>query len=151
MAKEKLDLETYMVDPVLRDRLYRVNPEALTPDYQPMGELDAEDISEIVEAISTMGFLNPVLIDGENVIVAGRGLVEVAARIGIDDIPALRLEDLDEFERRVYFHMTHHFYKIAGLDPEIFRLEAQHILSFTASGRFALELFAAQRPVAAVE
>ncbi|MCV2864414.1 ParB N-terminal domain-containing protein [Albidovulum sediminicola] len=149
MAKEKLDLETYMVDPVLRDRLYRVNPEALTRDYQPMGELDAEDISEIVEAICTMGFLNPVLVDEVNVIVAGQGLVEAAARIGLEDIPALRLEDLDEFERRVYFHMTHHFYKIAGLDPEVFRVEAQHILSFTASGRLALELFAAKSAVAA--
>jgi hypothetical protein len=151
MAKEKLNLETYMVDPVLRDRLYRVNPEALTRDYQPMGKLDAEDISEIVQAISTMGFLNPVLVDDENVIVAGQGLVEAAARIGLDDIPALRLKDLDDFERRLYFHMTHHFYESAGLDPEIFRLEAQHILSFTASGRLALELFAAQRVVAAAE
>ena len=60
-------------------------------------------------------------------------------------LEALGLAEMEDRERPGAYH------KIAGLDPEIFRLEAQHILSFTASGRFALEPFAAQRPVAAVE
>lgn len=149
MAKEKLDLETYMVEPALRDRLFRVRPEDLKMNYQPLGELDDVDIADIREALYCMGFLNPTLIDRDNVVVAGQGVVTAAHQIGLDDVPVLRLEELSEDERRAYFYMTHHFYKIANLDPEIFRLEAQHILTFTASGRLALELISAKAEVAA--
>ncbi len=137
---DKLDLETSMVAPVLRDRLFRVNPENLTRDFQPMGELDEEAISEIVETLCVMGFLTPVLIDGNNVIVAGQGLANAAMQTTLEDIPVLRLEELDAEDRKIYFLMLHHFFKISGLDMKIFRIEAQQILSFTASGRLALEI-----------
>lgn len=139
MKNEKLDLEISMVAPVLRDRLFRVNPENLNRDFQPMGELDDEDISEIVKTLCVMGFLTPVLIDGDNVIIAGQGLADAAMQTTLEDIPALRLEDLDAEDRKIYFRMMHHFFKISGLDPKFFRIEAQHILSFTASGRLGLK------------
>ena len=47
MKNEKLDLETYMVEPVLRDRLFRVNPADLKRNFQPLGELDEADIADI--------------------------------------------------------------------------------------------------------
>ena len=140
MNNKRLDLETSMVAPVLRDKLFRVNPEQLIRDFQPMGELDEEDISEIVETLCVMGFLTPVLIDRDNVIIAGQGLADAAMQTDLEDIPALRLDDLDAEERKTYFLMMHHFFKISELDPKIFRIEAQLILSFTASGRLALEI-----------
>ncbi len=145
MHESKLDLETYMVAPVFRDRLFRVNPAQLTHNFQPMGELDEEDISEIVKALFTLGFLTPVLVDSDGVIIAGQGLVEAAVRIGLDDIPALRLEGLNAEERSIYFRMTHQFFKTADLDREIFQIEVQHILSFTVSGRLTMEIQASQQ------
>ena len=149
MKREKLDLETCMVEPVLRDRLFRVNPAELKRNFLPLGELDEADIADIREAICIMEWLNPVLIDCDNAIVAGQGIVEAAYQIGLDDIPALKLEELNEEERRLYFYMTHHFFKYTNLEQRVFRIDAQHILPFTASGRLALEIQAAAARMAA--
>ncbi len=56
MPNKTLDLETSLVAPALRDKLFRVNPAELIRDFQPMGELDEEDISEVVETLCVMGF-----------------------------------------------------------------------------------------------
>jgi hypothetical protein len=122
MAK---DLETYMVAPILRDRLFRVPLAALNRDYQPMGELAAEDIGKIVEALGIMGFLNPVRIDEMGGIVAGHGRVTAAKQLGIEKVPTIELSHLMPAERRAYVIADNRLAELAGWDREILRIEFQ--------------------------
>jgi ParB-like chromosome segregation protein Spo0J len=43
-----------------------------------------KQISKIAASIKQFGFVNPVLIDGDNRIVAGHGRVEAAKKFGLD-------------------------------------------------------------------
>ncbi|WP_170708808.1 MULTISPECIES: ParB N-terminal domain-containing protein [unclassified Ruegeria] len=142
MEIEKIDLETSMVAKELRSKLFRMNPADLHPDFQPLGELDRDDIAEIERSLIDIGVMTPVLITGDDTIVAGQGLVEAALQIGLDDIPALTLDDLSEEEYPLFFRQMYRFYRLANIDWEIFQIDAQQILSFTASGRLALKIHA---------
>ncbi len=99
----RMDLETYMVADVLRDRLFRKPPEKLSNAIQLAERLNAEDHAEIEDSLYRMGILTPVLIDKYDRIVAGHGLVAAAKLIGLDDIPVLRLEELTVEEMTVFF------------------------------------------------
>lgn len=142
METEKPDLETSLVAKEFRDKLFRMKPADLHPDFQPLGKLDRDDIAEIARSLINIGVMTPVLTLGDNTIVAGQGLVEAALQIGLDDIPALRLEDLSEEEHPLFFRQMYRFYSLANIDWEIFQIDAQQILSFTASGRLAQKIHA---------
>lgn len=133
MLDHQIDIETYMVAPVLRDRLFRVSPFKLVYEFQTWDKHPEKYLSKILDALINIGFLTPVLIDTDSVVIAGQGLVEAAAHIGLDDIPALRLEELSAEERRIYIKMMHHFFNIAGLNRKDFLVEAQHIFSIALS------------------
>ena len=49
-----------------------------------------KQIRQIADSIKRFGFTNPVLVDGENRIIAGHGRVEAARSIGMTTIPVLR-------------------------------------------------------------
>jgi len=49
-------------------------------------------------SINQFGFVNPCLIDANNVIIAGHNRAEVARQMGLKTIPAIRLSHLSEAE-----------------------------------------------------
>lgn len=54
----------------------------------------------IARSIEEFGFVNPVLIDGSNTIIAGHGRLMAAARLGMDQVPVIMLDYLSERQRR---------------------------------------------------
>ncbi len=75
-------------------------------EYQPISRLlpyaqnarthSPEQIKIIAASIREFGFVNPVLIDVDNNIIAGHGRVQAAQSIGVIDIPVIRLGGLSE-------------------------------------------------------
>jgi ParB-like chromosome segregation protein Spo0J len=61
-----------------------------------------KQIQQIAESIRRFGFTNPVLIDGENRILAGHGRVEAAREIGMPTAPCLRVDHRSAAEKRAY-------------------------------------------------
>jgi len=61
-----------------------------------------DQIRNLARSIETFGFLVPVLIDEAGRILAGHARVEAAKRLGWDTVPALRVCDLTEAERRAF-------------------------------------------------
>jgi ParB-like chromosome segregation protein Spo0J len=59
-------------------------------------------IKLIAESLRAFGFLNPVLIDENRMIIAGHGRVEAAKRLGMTDVPTLRVDHLTDDEKRAY-------------------------------------------------
>ena len=48
------------------------------------------------------GFISPVLIDGDDGIIAGHGRVEAAKLIGMSDVPTVRVDHLTPAQIRAY-------------------------------------------------
>jgi DNA modification methylase len=86
-------------------------------------------IKQIAESIRVFGFVNPVLIDRNNRIIAGHGRVAAAKLLGMDEVPTIRLEDLTEEQIQFYVIADNKLAENAGWDREILAVELQHLLS----------------------
>lgn len=55
-----------------------------------------KNIEELAESIKTFGFKNPILINSDNVIIAGHGRYAAAKKIGLKEVPCIYADDLNE-------------------------------------------------------
>ena len=61
-----------------------------------------EQVAQIAASIKEFGFNNPVLVDGENGIIAGHGRVLAARKLSLDKVPTIELAHLTENQRKAY-------------------------------------------------
>ena len=88
-----------------------------------------KQIRQIAESIRRFGFTNPVLIDGENRILAGHGRVEAAREIGMTTAPCLRVDHMSAAEKRAYVLADNKLALNAGWDEELLALELKELMS----------------------
>ena len=99
--------------------------EALHP-YERNARTHSEaQVEKIANSIREFGFLNPVLIDKNDMIIAGHGRVLAAQKLGLKKVPCLRVEDLTETQIRAYILADNKLAEEAGWDEEILRTELQ--------------------------
>lgn len=79
-----------------------INPKLLKPHPQNSRKHSEEQIQQLMASISQFGFNGTILIDEENVILAGHGRTQAMIRLGRETIPCLRKEGLTDVEKRAY-------------------------------------------------
>ena len=82
-----------------------------------------EQVLQIASSIKEFGFLNPVIIDAENGIIAGHGRVMAAKKLGLDDVPCIDASHLSEAQKKAYIIADNKLALNAGWDDEILRIE----------------------------
>jgi DNA modification methylase len=95
-----------------------------------------EQVAQIAASIKEFGFNNPVLIDKEDGIIAGHGRVMAARKLGLEEVPCVRLEHLTETQRKAYIIADNRLALNAGWNEELLTIELNDLL---ADG-FALEI-----------
>jgi len=80
-------------------------------------------VTKIAASIKEFGFLNPVIVDGENGIVAGHGRVMAAKKLGMDEVPVIEANHLTEAQRRAYIIADNRLALDAEWDDEMLRVE----------------------------
>jgi hypothetical protein len=83
----------------------------------------AAQISKIAQSIKEFGFLNPVIVDGKNGIVAGHGRVLAAKQLGMTEVPVVEAGHLTEAQRRAYVIADNRLALDAGWDDAILKVE----------------------------
>ena len=86
-------------------------------------------IRQIAASIKAFGFTNPVLIDGNNTIIAGDGRVAAAKLLRLSLVPTIRLENLSPDQIRAYILADNRLAEKAGWDKSILAIELQHLLT----------------------
>jgi len=86
-----------------------------------------EQVAQIAASIKEFGFNNPVLVDKDNGIIAGHGRVQAARRLGLTEVPCVRLEHLTETQRKAYIIADNRLALNAGWDNELLRLELNEL------------------------
>ena len=89
---------------MLRDAsaIERVPVEALLP-YAANARTHSDDqIAQIAASIAEFGFNAPCLIDERGILIAGHGRLLAAKRLGLRDVPAIRLAHLTDAQARAY-------------------------------------------------
>jgi DNA modification methylase len=97
----------------LNPRNARVHPEA--------------QIGQIARSIERFGFNNPILIDCQNNVLAGEGRVRAARLLGLERVPALRIEHLNAAEKRAFVLADNKVAEASGWSKDILTLELQEL------------------------
>ena len=93
-------------------------------------------VAQIAASIKEFGWTNPILVDGDNGIIAGHGRLMAARKLGYKEVPTIELADLTETQKRAYIIADNRLALNAGWDNEMLTIELNDLL---VDG-FALEL-----------
>lgn len=107
----------------------------LTPDSRNARKHADADIAAICASIRDFGFCDPVAVWGpKNVIVEGHGRVLAAQKLGMTEVPVIRLDNLTDDQRRAYALAHNRTAELSGWDfPELDATLAELEASFDMS------------------
>jgi DNA modification methylase len=86
-----------------------------------------EQVEQLKASIAEFGFTNPVLIDEDNVLIAGHGRTEAARALGMTEVPAIRIKGLTEAQRNALRIADNSLALNAGWDTEALREELESL------------------------
>jgi DNA modification methylase len=81
-----------------------------------------------VDSIRSFGWTNPILIDGDGMVIAGHGRLEAAKLMGLETVPTIRIEDMTDAEKRAYVIADNRLAENAGWDSELLALELKDLV-----------------------
>jgi DNA modification methylase len=117
----------------------RIKPSKLIPyENNPRNNEDAVDI--VANSIKQFGFQNPILIDKNNVIVAGHTRHKAALKLGLDEVPCIRIENLTPEQIRAYRIADNSTADVASWDSALLDLELADLKEFDFAN-FGLDFF----------
>ena len=105
----------------------RLAVSSLTPYANNARTHSGEQVEQIARSIQEFGFTNPVLVDKEGGIIAGHGRVMAAERLGLKEVPCIRLGHLTEAQKRAYIIADNKLALNAGWDDALLAEELRAI------------------------
>lgn len=84
-------------------------------------------VAKIAASIKEFGFLNPVIVDGDNGIIAGHGRIMAAQKLGIEEVPTIEAAYLSEAQKRAYIIADNRLALDAGWDDELLKIELKDL------------------------
>ncbi len=99
------------------------NVEDLIPYARNSRTHSDEQVAQIAASVREFGWTNPVLVDGENGIIAGHGRILAARKLGMDEVPCIELAGLSDTQRRAYIIADNKLALNAGWDDELLAIE----------------------------
>ncbi|NGQ93298.1 site-specific DNA-methyltransferase [Rhodobacter sp. HX-7-19] len=97
--------------------------EALVPYARNARTHSEAQVARLAGSIREYGFTNPVLVDGENGIIAGHGRVMAARQLGLTQVPVIELAHLTEAQKRAYILADNRLAEEAGWDRDLLAIE----------------------------
>jgi hypothetical protein len=107
----------------LGTRIEHVAPERLHPNPRNARTHSPRQVERLAAAIRRFGFLNPVIIDENDMVLAGHGRLLAARKLGLRDVPVLRAAHMSEAEKRAYMIADNRIAELAGWDRSVLKEE----------------------------
>lgn len=82
-------------------QIHQINISELTP-YDKNPRLNDNAVPKVADSIRQFGFKVPIVIDSNNVIVAGHTRYKAAQQLGIEQVPCIIADDLSQEQIRAY-------------------------------------------------
>ena len=86
-----------------------------------------EQVMQVASSIKEFGFTNPILIDDDGGIIAGHGRLMAAKKLGLDEVPCIRLGHLSEAQRKAYVIADNQLALNSGWDLDTLKLEMDRL------------------------
>lgn len=101
--------------------------DSLSPyEHNPRNHSEKQ-IEQVAKSISEFGFINPIVIDSDNIIVAGHGRFLAANKLGLEEVPVIKIEDLTEAQLRAYRIADNKLTDNSTWDEAALRLELEYL------------------------
>lgn len=84
-------------------------------------------VAQIAASIREFGWTNPILLDGENGIIAGHGRLLAAQKLGETQVPTIELAHMSEAQKRAYVIADNKLALNAGWDDEMLFAEFEDL------------------------
>ena len=92
-------------------------------------------LEAICNSIKEFGFINPVIIDENNMILVGHGRIEASKILGLTKAPYRRVTNLTDDQKRAYILADNRLSDLGGWDEELLAQELENIsLDMSAFG-----------------
>lgn len=125
MNKKKLEINAGIIGRRIEKlSVDELHPYPANPYTHPQLQLNL-----ISWSLERFGFVNPVLVDHDNMVIAGHARIMAAKQINLSIVPALRL-DLDEPAKRAFGLFDNCLSELASWDKHLLALEWQDLSDF---------------------
>lgn len=84
-------------------------------------------VAQIAASIKEFGWTNPILIDGDNTIIAGHGRLLAARKLGMEEVPTIVLDYLSKAQQRALVIADNQLALNAGWDMEMLKAEIEDL------------------------
>lgn len=105
----------------------KVSTQVLKPYNKNAKIHTPEQVQKIADSIKRFGFLNPILCDDKNRILAGHGRLQAAKLLGLEEVPVLYASGLTEAEKRAYTLADNRLAELAEWDSDLVRIELEEL------------------------
>jgi len=86
-------------------------------------EIPESAVDAVADSIREFGFKNPVIVDADNVLVAGHTRVRAARKLGMTQVAAIRADDLTPEQVRAFRIADNKLHELAQWDYELLPIE----------------------------
>ena len=129
MAKSTPEINAENITGNPADKIEHWKIEALIGYARNSRTHSPEQVSQIAASIKEFGFTNPILIDKDGGIIAGHGRVAAARKLGMTEVPCLRLAHLTKTQARALVIADNRLALNAGWDNEMLALEFKDLMA----------------------
>lgn len=112
----------------------QINVDQLKP-YEKNARKNKAAVAIVKQSINKFGFRNPILIDQNNIIIAGHTRLEAAIELGIKKVPVIEINDLTENQIKAFRIMDNKSGEFAQWDKDLLK-EEFHALEDTDEFNF---------------
>ena len=99
-------------------------------------------VDVVAASIKEFGFKVPIIIDSENVIIAGHTRLKAAKKLGLEEVPTIKVEDLTEQQIKAFRIADNKTSEFADWDIELLNIELESIGEiFTGFDEIEKEMF----------
>jgi ParB-like chromosome segregation protein Spo0J len=111
--------------PTMASRLELWPLERLKPFERNARTHSEQQLRQLVASLQEFGFTAPILVDGQDGILAGHGRLEAARRLGLAQVPVVVLDHLTPEQRRAYVIADNRLAENAGWDMSVLQAELE--------------------------
>jgi DNA modification methylase len=108
--------ESVCITPAMARRIEIWPTDRLVPFAKNARTHSQEQVAQIAASIAEFGFVNPILVDSHDGIIAGHGRLLAARKLGLRECPVVVLDHLSETQRRAYIIADNKLAMNAGWD-----------------------------------
>ncbi len=102
--------------------------------------ISASAVDKVANSIKEFGFLNPIIVDKDNIIVAGHTRLKACKKLGIEKVPVIKAEHLTPKQVQAYRIADNRTGEEATWDKELLAIEIDELKDLSTGEYFDISL-----------